>query len=34
MEKGTNCMLTSLQRVLDIHGLSFRQFFELVEKRT
>ena len=34
MEKGTNCTLTSLQRVLDIHSLSFRQFFELVEKRT
>ncbi|MBL6663505.1 MAG: helix-turn-helix domain-containing protein [Flavobacteriales bacterium] len=34
MEKGTNCTLKSLQRVLDIHGLSFGEFFELVESKT
>lgn len=32
MEKGTNCTLNSLQKVLDIHGLSFGEFFKLVEK--
>lgn len=34
MEKGTNCTFKSLKRVLDIHGLSFREFFELVESKT
>jgi hypothetical protein len=34
MENGTNCTFKSLQKVLDIHGLSFQQFFALVEKLT
>jgi len=34
MENGANCTLKSLIKVLAIHGLSFREFFELVESKT
>lgn len=29
MEKGTNCTLNSLKKVLEIHKLTFAQFFNL-----
>jgi hypothetical protein len=33
MENGANCTFKSLQKVLDIHGLSFQQFFNLLPER-
>ena len=30
MEKGANCTFKSLQKVLDIHGLSLQEFFSLI----
>lgn len=33
MEKGTNCTLKSLHKILEIHQLSFSDFFSSIEER-
>lgn len=33
MEQGTNCTLKSLHKVLNIHQLSLREFFALVDDK-
>lgn len=33
MEKGTNCTLKSLYKVLSIHNLSYKEFFDSLEDK-
>ena len=33
MEKGTNCTLKSLSKVLEIHQISYKEFFDSLEDK-
>ena len=33
MEKGTNCTLKSLHKVLSIHNLTYKEFFDSIEDK-